>query len=207
MIEKASGKKGVGLTITSVMSIVCIVLLVSLGGAVANYTSIINGKDSTMAAKNSQIASLDSQVSNLQNQVTELSSLPTPQPVQFTGALELASGTLANGMTYFFVVPNETRLVIEFVSARVDNLDSSDSIDLHVVTWVNGVRVEHYLGVAGPQGRLKIDTYSQAHQFVSQEVRIYADAGSHVSVGANRETRINNAMVVFSMSGYYVDVP
>ena len=207
MIEKASGKKGVGLTVTSVMSIVCIVLLVSLGGAVANYTSIINGKDSTMAAKNSQIASLDSQVSNLQNQVTELSSLPTPQPVQFTGALELASGTLANGMTYFFVVPNETRLVIEHVSARIDNLDLSDSIDLNIVTWVNGVRVEHYLGVAGPQGRTKIDPYSQAYQFISQSVQIYADAGSHVSVGANRETRTNKATVVFSISGYFVDTP
>ena len=207
MTKKAGEKKGVSLAITNILGVVCIVLLVSLVGSVVNYASVMNGKDSTIAARNSQIASLESQVSNLQNQVSELSSVPSHQPVQFTGALELASGTLANGMTYFFVVPNETRLVIEFVSARVDNLDPSDSIDLNIVTWVNGVRVEHYLGVAGPQGRLKIDTYSQAYQFVSQEVRIYADAGSHVSVGANRETRINNAMVVFSMSGYFVDTP
>jgi hypothetical protein len=207
MTEKAGAKKGVSLAITNILGVVCIVLLASLVGSVVNYASVINGKDSTIAAKNSQIASLDSQVSNLQNQVSELSSVPTPQPVQFTGALQLASGTLANGMTYFYVVPNETRLVIEFVSARVDNLDPSDSIDLQIVTWVNGVRVEHYLGVASPQGRLKIDAYSQAYQFVSQEVRIYADAGSHVSIGANRETRINNTMVVFSMSGYFVDVP
>ena len=207
MTEKAGNKKGISLAITNTLGIVCIVLLASLVGSIVNYASAINGKDSTIAAKNSQIASLDSQVSNLQNQVSELSSVPTPQPVQFTGALQLASGTLANGMTYFFVVPNESRLVIEFVSARVDNLDPSDSIDLNIVTCVNGVRIEHYLGVAGPQGRPKIDPYSQAQQFVSQEVRIYADAGSHVSVGANRVTRINKAMVVFSISGYFVDVP
>jgi uncharacterized cupredoxin-like copper-binding protein len=188
MIEKASGKKGV-IPIIAALGIVCIVLLASLVGAVV------------------RIASLDSQVSNLQNQVSELSSTPMLQPVQFTGALQLADGTLANGMTYFFVVPNETRLVIEFVSARIYNLDPSDSIDLYIVTWVNDTRVEHYLGVAGPEGRPKIDPYSQAYQFISQEVQIYADAGSHVSVGANRVTRINTATVIFSISGYFVDVP
>jgi len=160
-----------------------------------------------MAAKNSQIASLESQVSSLQNQVTELSSEPMVQPVQFTGALQLASGTLANGVTYFFNVPNETRLVIEYVSVRVGNLDPSDSIDLHISTTVNGSQITHYLGVAGPQGRAEIDPFSQAYQFVSQQVRIYADAGSHVSVGANRETRLNDVLVVFSMSGYYVEGP
>jgi hypothetical protein len=206
MIEKASGKKG-AIPIIAALGIVCTVLLASLVGAVVNYTSVINGKDSTIEAKNSQITSLDSQVSNLQNQVSELSSAPMPQPVQFTGTLQLADGTLANGMTYFFVVPNETRLVIEFVSARINNLDPSDSIDLYIVTWVNGTRVEHYLGVAGPEGRPKIDPYSQADQFISQEVQIYADAGSHVSVGANRVTRTNTAMVVFSISGYFVGVP
>ncbi len=105
------------------------------------------------------------------------------------------------------MVPNETRLVIEYASARVDNLDSSDSIDLRLTTTVNGVQVQHYLGVEGPQGRLKMDPYSQAYQFLFQEMQIYADAGSHVSVEGNRLTRINNVMVVFSMSGYFVDVP
>jgi outer membrane murein-binding lipoprotein Lpp len=203
MTKKAIEKKSVSLIIVA-LGIVCTIFLAGLTGAVVNYTSVINGKDSTIATKNSQISSLESQVSNLQNQVNALNNT---HPVQFTGALQLASGNLANGATYFYVVPNGTRLAIEFVSARVDNLDSSDSIDLRITTTVNGVQVQHYLGVAGPQGRVKIDPYSQAYQFVSQEVRIYADAGSHVSVEGNRLTRTNNVIVVFSFSGYLVDVP
>jgi hypothetical protein len=207
MTEKTGEKKGASLVVAIALGIVCLILLASLVGAIVNYTSVISEKDSTITAKNSQISSLNSQVSSLQDQVNILNSTRMLQPVQFSGSMELANGTLASGVTYFFVVPNETRLVIEYVSARVYNLDPSDTIDLHVVTWVNGSRVEHYLGVAGPQGRLKIDPSSQAYQFLSQEVQIYADPGTQVSVGGNRDTRINKVTVTFSMSGYFVDVP
>ena len=207
MTEKTGQKRGVSLTLAVALGVLCIILSAGLVGASANYASIIDGKDSTIEAKNSHISSLDSQISDLQEQVNELNGAPVFQPVQFTGSMQLASGTLANGVTYFFVVPNDTRLVIEYVSARVDNLDPADTIDLQITTWVNGSRVEHYLGTAGPQGRVKIDPYSQARQFVSQEVRIYADPGSHVSVEGNRDTRTNNVLVVFSFSGYLVEIP
>jgi len=205
MLEKKSLNKGV-IPIIVPIGIICIILLAGLIGTAVNYTSVVSGKDSTIAAKNSQIDSLDSQIENLQEQVSELSSTPVLQPVQFSGSIQLASGTLANGMTYFYMVPNESRLVIEFASVRGNNLDPSDSIDLSIATWVNGVRVEHYLGVAAPQGRAKIDTYSQPDIFVSQVVRIYADPGTHVSVEANRLTRINTTLVVFSVSGYFLEV-
>ncbi|MEM3761003.1 MAG: hypothetical protein QXZ02_07860 [Candidatus Bathyarchaeia archaeon] len=65
-----SEKKVVGRKVAIALGIVAIILLVGLVGAIANYTSIINGKDNT-------IASLNSQIANLQNQVNDLNATYT----------------------------------------------------------------------------------------------------------------------------------
>jgi hypothetical protein len=53
-----SEKKVVGRTVAIALGIICIVLAVGLMGAILDYTSIINGKDKTIADLNSQVASL-----------------------------------------------------------------------------------------------------------------------------------------------------
>jgi hypothetical protein len=131
---------------------------------------------------------------------------PQSQPVQFNGHLNIQNGTLENGLTEFFRVPRGKRLVIRHVSARADNLASDDSLDVAVTTTVNGITVEHYLGLVGPQGRPKIDPHARSSQILSKEVRLYADSETHVSVGGSRVTRQNDAFVVFAMSGYFVNV-
>lgn len=127
------------------------------------------------------------------------------QPVQFQGHFDIHADTLANGLTEFYKVPQNKRLVIEHISARADNLATNDTLDLTVSTTVNGVMVQHYLGLVGPAGRPKIDGYAQASQILCQPVRLYADPGTNVSVGGSRVTRTNKALVVMVMSGHLVD--
>lgn len=127
------------------------------------------------------------------------------QPVQFRGHFEIHDGTLANGFTEFYKVPGNKRLVIEHISARADDLATNDTLDLTVSTTLNGVRVEHYLGLVGPAGRPKIDGNAQASQILCQPVRLYADPGTNVSVGGSRVTRTNKAFVVLVMSGHFLD--
>jgi len=76
-----SEKKVVGRNVAIALGVITIILLIGLVGAVANYTSIINGKDNTIATKNSQITDKDSTISSLNSQVTDkdntISSLNT----------------------------------------------------------------------------------------------------------------------------------
>ncbi len=129
------------------------------------------------------------------------------QPVQFQGLLEIHTGTLANGVTEFYNVPAGKRLVIEHISARCNGLAGNDTLDLEVYTTLNGVMVQHSLGLVGPPGRQKQDPNAQASQVLCQPVRLYADPATHVSVMGNRVTRINNAQIMLALSGYLVDVP
>jgi len=61
-----SEKKIVGRNVAIALGIIAIILLVGLVGAIANYTSIINGKDNTITTKDSQIQTLTNQKNQLQ---------------------------------------------------------------------------------------------------------------------------------------------
>jgi len=74
-VRKTSEKKVVSRNVAIALGIIVIFVLAGLVGAIANYTSIINAKDKTIASKDSQIASKNSQISNLQNQVDNLTSI------------------------------------------------------------------------------------------------------------------------------------
>lgn len=73
MTEKQE-KKVVGRTVVIALGIICIILAVGLVGAVANYTSIIGGKDSTISSLNSQITTKDNTISNLNSQISSKDS-------------------------------------------------------------------------------------------------------------------------------------
>jgi hypothetical protein len=72
MTEKVIEKKVIGRNVAIALGIICIVLAVGLVGAIANYTSIINGKDNTIASKDSEIASLNSQIVDKTNTIYSL---------------------------------------------------------------------------------------------------------------------------------------
>jgi hypothetical protein len=60
-----SEKKIIGRNVAIALGIMCIILAVGLIGVVANYTSIISGKDNAITSKEGTISSLNSQVANL----------------------------------------------------------------------------------------------------------------------------------------------
>jgi len=61
-----SEKKVVSRNLAIALGIIIIIVLVGLVGAIANYTSIINGKDNTITTKDSQIQTLTNQKNQLQ---------------------------------------------------------------------------------------------------------------------------------------------
>jgi len=85
-VESMSEKKVVGRNVAIALGIVVIILLVGLVGAIANYTSVINGKDSQIDSLNSQITNLQNQISSLNAQITNLqnqiNSLKAPKLIQ-----------------------------------------------------------------------------------------------------------------------------
>jgi hypothetical protein len=67
-----SERKVVGKNFAIILGIICIILALSLIGAVMNYSLIIKEKDGVIASLNSQIIGKDSQVEDLQSQITNL---------------------------------------------------------------------------------------------------------------------------------------
>ena len=64
--SKMSEKKVVSRSVAIALGIVAIIILVGLVGAIANYTSIISGKDNSIVTKDSQIQTLTSQKNQTQ---------------------------------------------------------------------------------------------------------------------------------------------
>ena len=124
------------------------------------------------------------------------------EPVNFSNYLTVCDGCLQSGLTYAYTVPAGKRLVIEYISVEVDNIAVGDSVDVSVYTTVGTEGVRHYLGVAEPIVRSKIDNFSNPYRSVSRQVKIYADPETPVSLHANRLSRDGETLVRFSFSGY-----
>jgi predicted PurR-regulated permease PerM len=73
--KKAVEKKVVSRNVVIALGIIVIILLVGLVGAIAYYTSIISGKDSTIADKDNTISSLNSQISSLNSEKSNLTDI------------------------------------------------------------------------------------------------------------------------------------
>ena len=132
---------------------------------------------------------------------TPLATMPTDlaaptQPFQHTFQ---AATDLKTSISKSIVVPAHKRLVIEYVSASI---------------------IEHPIGVGGTAylattADEETVTYYTVHNVQdsdkrSQSVRIYADPGTTVTVGAYSESLTAKAKGIGTdteVSGYYVDVP
>jgi hypothetical protein len=131
------------------------------------------------------------------------------QPVQISDFLSICNGCLAAGKSSIYDVPSGKRLVVEYVSVRFSGLDSDDSADISLWTEVGGNNAEHYLGVAEPQGRLTFDLFASEYQFISKQVRFYADPDTSIGMQVKRVKRnYGNAVDVWiTISGYISDIP
>jgi hypothetical protein len=71
MSEQKSEKKVVSRTVAIALGIITIVLAVGLVGAMADYTSMINGKDNTISSQASQISNLQNRVNGITSNLTD----------------------------------------------------------------------------------------------------------------------------------------
>jgi len=128
------------------------------------------------------------------------------EPVIFSNIVKICDGCLANGLTNAYTVPAEKVLVIEHVSVRVSDLADGDSVDTRFSTYVDGTRFDHYLGIAEPVVRSKIDGFSHPDRMLSRPLKTYADPETTVGLHANRLSRVGQTWVRYSFSGYLVHV-
>jgi hypothetical protein len=71
-----------------------------------------------------------------------------------------------------------------------------------LLTETNNGRVEHFLTMSAQGSVASTDLYVS-----SQEMRLYADAGTAVVGVAQRDAGVGQWFVNFAISGYLVDVP
>ena len=117
---------------------------------------------------------------------------PAQQPFQIL--MQPSSDTTAS-VSQSFSVPAHKRLVLEFVSSEVNEYPSKGGAYSYLTTTAGGQTVTYYFA----------NTYESAAR-KSQVVRLYADPGTDVTVGANTYGG-NGVGTDTELSGYYVDVP
>ena len=84
-------KKVVGRNVAIALGVITIILAVGLVGAIANYASILNNKDSTIQSKDSQIQTLTSQKNQLQTWLDGNNSLLIQTQAWLEGNLSLVN--------------------------------------------------------------------------------------------------------------------
>ena len=160
MIEKQ--KKVVNRNVAVAIGIICIILAVGLVGAIANYTLIVNGKDSTIASKdleiadknseitekdntisslNSQIASKDSQISSLQNQVNDLNDI-----VNLAKSTVWASNSAVNQPASSYTYWTRSATYAGYVSVNVQTSTTTNTY-VRVIYSSHGVSYDQQKGV------------------------------------------------------------
>jgi hypothetical protein len=125
---------------------------------------------------------------------------PAETPWQFEFALDWADGV--GNATSTYQVPANKRLVIEYGSYSAYLPPSGQNIFVRIQTSAGGGTLFHSLDVQarGDYGVLK--QFGAAHT-----VKIYADAGSTVTVSAGRVPFVDPANSFMTLSGLLVDVP
>jgi hypothetical protein len=99
-----SEKKMVRRSVAIALGIICMILAVGLVGAIANYTSIINGKDNTIVTKDSQIQTLTNQKNQLKTWLTGNETLLNQAETWLNGNKTLLGQTqtwLEGNITYY----------------------------------------------------------------------------------------------------------
>jgi hypothetical protein len=123
---------------------------------------------------------------------------PARQPFQQKMNFNLADGFSEVCMP-IATVPAGKRLVIEYVSAKVNIPGGQKLRALNVFTNLNGDFAYHFL-VPTPTGAF--------NEYVAgQQVRLYADPNTQVNICASRDTGDGIAPVQATISGYLVDLP
>jgi uncharacterized protein YoxC len=130
-----SEKKVVARNVAIALGIALIVSLVGLVGAIANYTSIINGKDNTIASLNSQIQTLttqknqlqtwlDGNKTSLQQQIEQLQTWLDGNKTSLQQQIEQLQTWLTDNKTYYESEINDLTIQIINQQATITSLQN-----------------------------------------------------------------------------------
>jgi len=90
-------KKVVGRTVAIALGIIAIILAVGLVGAIADYTSIISGKDNTIANDNKTITQTETWLNaNITSLTAQITSLQSSEQIMYKIAALKVNGTWVN---------------------------------------------------------------------------------------------------------------
>ena len=140
MSEKPVEKKSAR-TIAIALGIICIVLAVGLVGAVANYTSIISGKDNTITSLNSQIITKDNTISSLNSQLSDLTDT-----VNLAKSTVWVSNDAVNQPAGSYIYWTRSASYAGYVSVNVQTSTTTNTY-VRVIYSSHGVSYDNQIGV------------------------------------------------------------
>ncbi|HML01771.1 MAG TPA: hypothetical protein VK487_00190 [Candidatus Bathyarchaeia archaeon] len=115
MTEQKPEKKVVGRTIAIALGIICLVLVIGLVGAIADYTSMVSSRDNTISSQNSHIATNNNTISSLNSQVLNLTEIVNVQQNEGWFAYEDVTQP-ANSSTNLTFLANYTGYVAVWIA-------------------------------------------------------------------------------------------
>jgi chaperonin cofactor prefoldin len=128
-VKYMSEKKMIGRNVAIALGIVAIILLVGLVGAIANYTSIISGKDNIITTKDSQIQTLTSQKNQLQTWLDGNETL-----------LDQTQAWLDGNITYYNSQINSLNSQITSLQNQISSLNSQiNSLNAQITDLENQI--------------------------------------------------------------------
>jgi hypothetical protein len=135
------------------------------------------------------------------------------QPVQVANSCTSPNLTLGCSIgPFFYHVPAGKRLVIEFVSMQVCSLPGQ-SASMNILTIVGGSGANHSSTETPPSTSPGTEFIgcnipsASSSTAVGEQVHLYADPDTFISVGSSRDNNAGAAFFQFTMSGYLVEVP
>ncbi len=130
----------------------------------------------------------------------QTSAIKDPALSAFQKELHLDSGNTSGS----FDVPNNKRLVIEYLSIRATTPNGTRFLSFDLRTTLNGDHVSHSVIPAYSGSGVSHDLF-----ILQNKVRIYADtnAGGEVRVSVNRSGTEESGIVDITISGYLLDLP
>ena len=141
-------KTTIGRNLAIASGIICILLTVSLVGAIANYTSIITAKDNTITSKdstinnlNSQITTKNSEITEKNNTITSLNSQISRQDSQIqalTSQNDQLQTWLNGNLTAFNAQIADLQSQVSSSNSQIATLQSQASSDKSTITSLQG---------------------------------------------------------------------
>ena len=135
-------KKVVGRTVAIVLGVICVILTVGLVGAIANYTSIISGKDNNIVTKDSQIQTLTNQKNQLQTWLDGNKTLLNQTQTWLDGNITYYNSQISSLSSEIATVQGQKDQLQSWLNGNITSYEaqiSSLNVQINQLqSWLNG---------------------------------------------------------------------